>query len=162
MTNRLTAKLVAVAEATKKCLGIEIELGVYSGCSCPAPPADCPICKGTGQVFVLPNSMRMECLTCKGGGSWWRASTHYGILDEWHICPDCQGRGWDPSRDLAAWIPAIRHGGFDIQYSCLGWSVFPIGHRGDDTFPIVEVKDDNDLEALISALANALVAQANL
>src|SRR3990167_6060308 len=56
----------------KKCPGIEIVEGEYSGCTAPAFPADCPVCCGPGRVpgrvYLLdPDGKSVLRAPCRSG-----------------------------------------------------------------------------------------------
>jgi len=104
-----TDKLLWLAGLEMDCPGIEIGDGEYSGCTAPAPPADCPGCKGTGKVpkFPMLRKFAVEHRFCP---RYEECSlppilvVHYG---------DCGSRGYVIEDNLAAALDAAE----SIDYS---------------------------------------------
>ncbi len=108
----------ALAHLKGKCPGFELEPGVYTGCSCPGPPADCPVCEGSGEVFVHFEMVRVDCKDCGGSGET-ECDNHVlcseGSDTHGHSCSECSGRGTVASQDVGDWWEVLDALGFEAR-----------------------------------------------
>jgi len=139
----MTDQLIAVAGATVECLHCQ---GGVSGNldTTVVPPSfkPCVVCK-EGRVPALPDVVRVKCpcrLVPVG------AKYHKIYPGE----PDCQGRGWNPSTDLAVWMGVVRKS----RPSRTAGTVLAV-----ITAWLYGLVDRDLLDVVVSALGCALVAQ---
>ena len=112
------------------------------------PMLACAGAKNADGEYILGNAVRVPC---SNDGSGEICPVENGISDT-HA--KCGNRGWNPSTDLAVWLEACTVLGktrIDLLY-LEKWYV-ALEHGGDS------YSGASILEALVSALARALVAQ---
>ena len=111
------------------------------------PSQDCPDCHGTGRVYVLPDSVRVPCRQIHN------LRTERSIRTA--TCAEVACLGWTPAESLETWL----------KNPLAGWLLF-VG--SDSTAHVLlrggllvwaESEQGEPLEALLSALRQALVAQ---
>ncbi len=71
---------------------------------------ECSICKGTGQVYLLPNTVRVPCPGDYSISQWTvLTQPSHGNLSkgEYIKSCNCHGLGWTPPESLAVWLETL-------------------------------------------------------
>ena len=103
-----------LAHLKGKCQGFELEPGVYTGCLSPAPPADCPVCEGSGEVFILIDAVRNDC-SCSIYMAVECSECDPKIKHNGRPCCGCGGLDTVASQDVGDWWEALDDLGFEAK-----------------------------------------------